>query len=245
VKDNFSTQSHLYATYRPHYPSALFDYLISLVAQKKKAWDCGTGNGQVAYDLAKYFDDVYATDISPSQLENARQAPSIHYSLQPAEKTNFESSFFDLIVVAQAIHWFDFDAFYAEVRRTAKPQALLAVLGYARLEISRSIDQRILNFYEHIIGSYWDKERKYLDEKYATIPFPFEEIKGPRFEIVQDWTLKQVMGYLDTWSAVKHFIRQNGYSPLPDLQLELAPLWESEPSKKVRFPLLVRIGKLG
>ena len=245
MKDNFSTQSDKYAKYRPAYPSDLFEYLSSNVQNKQNAWDCGTGNGQIACELAKTFDNVFATDISQSQIDNALQTGNIFYSVQPAEKTTFDSELFDLIVVAQAIHWFDFDKFYAEVRRTAKNNALLCVTGYGRLEISEKIDNVIADFYDNVIGKYWDKERKYIDENYKTIPFPFDEIQVPDFVNTQHWTLEHLIGYLNTWSAVKHFIRQNGFNPVDNLQSEIEKLWGSEQTKQIHFPLLLRAGRTG
>lgn len=242
MKDNFSTQSDKYAKYRPVYPSDLFAYLNSIVQNKQNAWDCGTGNGQVAFELAKTFDKVFATDISQSQIDNALKAENIFYSVQPAEKTNFNNQLFDLVVVAQAIHWFNFEQFYAEVKRTAKENALLCVVGYGKLEISEQIDDLINNFYENVIGEYWDKERKYIDENYKTIPFPFKEIQTPDFINIKHWTLEHLIGYLNTWSAVKHFIRQNQYNPVDKLQSEIEQLWDNDQSRQVRFPLLLRIG---
>jgi len=244
MKDNFSTQSDKYAKYRPTYPSNLFEFLNSKIQDKHNAWDCGTGNGQVAYELAKTFDNVFATDISQSQIDNALQAANISYSLQPAEKTNFDNGLFDLIVVAQAIHWFDFDKFYTEVKRTAKDNALLSVVGYGKFEISEQIDNVIADFYNNVICKYWDKERKYIDDNYKTIPFPFDEIQTPNFVNTQYWTLEHLIGYLNTWSAVKHFIKQNGYNPIDKLQKDIEQLWGNEQTKQVHFPLLLRIGKL-
>jgi ubiquinone/menaquinone biosynthesis C-methylase UbiE len=244
MKDNFSMQSDKYAKYRPTYPSDLFKFLNSNIKDKRNAWDCGTGNGQVAYELAKTFDNVFATDISQSQIDNALQADNISYSVQPGEKTNFDKELFDLIVVAQAIHWFDFDKFYAEVRRTAKDKALLCVVGYGKLEISEQINNVIADFYNNVIGKYWDKERKYIDENYTTIPFPFEELQRPDFAITQHWTLEHLIGYLNTWSAVKHFIKQNGFNPVDKLQSEIEKFWDNEQIKQVRFPLLLRIGRI-
>ncbi len=112
MKDLFSKQSDQYAKFRPTYPDALFEYLNRLPIQKNMAWDCGTGNGQIAISLASSFMEVYATDISSNQLNNAPECKNIYYSQQAAEKTNFEPNTFDLITVAQAIHWFDFEKFY-------------------------------------------------------------------------------------------------------------------------------------
>ena len=244
MKDNFSSQSDRYAKYRPTYPSDLFEFLNLKVQNKNNVWDCGTGNGQVAYELANTFDNVFATDISQSQIDNALKADNISYSVQPAEKTNFDNGLFDLIVVAQAIHWFDFDKFYTEVKRTAKNNALLCVIGYGKLEISEQIDKAITDFYDNIIGKYWDKERKYIDENYQTIPFPFDEIQTPNIVNIQYWTLEHLIGYLNTWSAVKHFIRQNKYNPIDKLQKDIEQIWDNEQTKQVYFPLLLRIGRI-
>lgn len=244
MKDNFSSHSDQYAKYRPTYPPALYRYLYGHVADKQCAWDCGTGNGQVARELAKVFDRVFATDISQAQLDNALQAPHIHYSVQPAERTNFKAGLFDLVVVAQAIHWFDFERFYGEVRRTAKAGALIAVIGYGRITVSEPIDRLLTDFYGQTLGNYWDEERRYIDEGYQTIPFPFDEIEAPAFESRHEWTLEHLIGYLNTWSAVKHFIRQRGYNPVDSLQREIERHWHDGQPKTVCFPLLLRVGRI-
>lgn len=176
MKDNFSTQSAEYAIYRPTYPQELFDFLFSLVNQKESAWDCATGNGQVARVLAQHFAGVYATDISEKQLSQALKLPNVVYSVESSEKANVPDVSFDLITVAQAIHWFNFDAFYSEVKRTLKPNGLLAVIGYGVMVIDKKVDQVVHKLYEDILGKYWDSERIYIEEGYKTIPFPFDEI---------------------------------------------------------------------
>lgn len=244
MKDNFSSLSDNYAKYRPTYPLDFFDYLNSIVPNKQNAWDCGTGNGQVAYELAKIFENVFATDISQSQIDNASKAENINYTIQPAEKTNFKDQQFDLIVVAQAIHWFDFERFYSEVRRTARENALISVVGYGRIEISEPIDHIIADFYENVIGAYWDNERKFIDENYETIPFPFDEIQTPKFVNRLQWTLEHLIGYLNTWSAVKHFIKQNRYNPIDKLQSEIEQHWDKGQTREINFPLLLRAGQI-
>ena len=244
MKDLFSSASDEYARYRPGYPASFFDYLNSLLPARQNAWDCGTGNGQVARELAKTFEAVYATDISAAQLQQALPAENIFYSVQPAEQTDFEDHIFDLVVVAQAIHWFDFDRFYAEVRRIAKKEALLCATGYGRPKISEPVDALINDFYENVIGPYWDAERHFIDEQYKTLPFPFPEMQAPEFENVLHWNLSQLIGYLNTWSAVKHFIKQNGFNPVDQLQRNLEKHWPAEEVKEVCFPLLLRIGRI-
>lgn len=242
MKDNFSQDSKQYAQFRPHYPKELFDHLLSLVKEKATAWDCGTGNGQVAGVLADYFREVYATDISQQQINEAVKRPNIYYSVQPAEQTSFNEKQFDLITIAQAIHWFRFTEFYAEAKRTLKPGGIIAVIGYGPIQTIEPLQGIIDRFYKNIVGPYWDAERRYIDELYQTIPFPFEEIKVPVFTMSYQWTLEQLIGYLKTWSAVKHYTKQHQTDPVSFIQKELAVAWPATPAITFSFPLLTRIG---
>lgn len=241
MKDNFSKQAALYAKYRPAYPPALFDFILKHVSGRALAWDCATGNGQTAKELAKYFEKIFATDISAKQIEKAAQHPSIIYSIQPAEQTGFADNSFDLITVSQALHWFRFNDFYKETKRVAKPGAVFAAWCYPLLFISPETDRLIISFYRETTGPYWDAERKYVDEKYQTIPFPFKEIKSPVFTMEYEWTINELEGYFNTWSALQKFIEVNDYNPVPQLIEQLRPFWKKE-KMKIRFPLYLRFG---
>lgn len=244
MKDNFSTISDRYAKFRPNYPQAIFDFLYPLLQQKECAWDCGTGNGQLAAELAKDFTQVYATDISQSQLDHAYAAQNIHYSLQRAERTNFQDASFDLITVGQAIHWFDIDQFNEEVRRVAKANGIIAVLGYELSNITPEVDVIVRRFYTEVIGKYWDSERQYLEQKYQTIPFPFRELETPEIYNIKLWSFETLMGYLKTWSAVQHFIEANGFDPVDQIEVELRAAWGKAEVRKVSFPIIFRVGRV-
>ena len=168
VKDKFSNQAKIYKKYRPTCPIEIYQEIIQHVKSKDSCWDCGTGNGQVAINLTKYFKTIYATDISQNQLDNAVQHENIIYKVERAERTNFLDNQFDLITIAQAIHWFDFEAFNKEVRRVSKNEGIISIWGYGLLRINPKIDQLINIFYHEIIGPYWNKERKHkTNEKSA------------------------------------------------------------------------------
>jgi SAM-dependent methyltransferase len=244
MKNNFSSGSEAYARFRPGYPPELADYLTGLAAVRDNAWDCGTGSGQMAALLAPHFGQVFATDISRSQLAEAPEMPNVFYSVQAAEATGFADRFFNLIVVAQAIHWFDFERFYAEVRRTAAPEAILAAVGYGRFHINERLDAVVKDFYENTIGNYWDKERRYIDDAYKTISFPFAELTPPALENTFEWTFEHLIGYLNTWSAVKHYIKAHHQNPVQLLEKELRTAWGGEEKKTVNFPLLLRMGQV-
>lgn len=240
--DLFSSNSQQYAEFRPTYPQALYDFIYSHVRAFEVAWDSGTGNGQAARVLSDKFKKVLATDISREQLGQAYKAASISYSLA-GEKTEFASGSIDLITVAQAIHWFDFEEFYREVNRVAKPDAILAVWGYGLLRINPDIDLLVTNFYKNTVGPYWNKQRRLIDESYKSIPFPFNEIKAPKFEISLTWSIDQLEGYLATWSAVQKFIEANEINPVSALMSQITPLWKNQ-RKTVQFPLFLRLGRV-
>jgi Methyltransferase domain len=240
-KDLFSHHSKEYAAFRPTYPKALYDFIFSHVKKFDVAWDCATGNGQAARELAAHFKIVYATDISVKQIENADRQGNIIYSVGQAEKTSFADNSFDLITVAQAIHWIDFDLFYPEVNRVAKPNAVLAGWGYGLLSIDPIIDEVLTDFYVKVVGPYWDRERKLIDEKYETIPFPFEEVKSSAFTFSFGWTLDELQGYLGTWSAVQKFLKANRFNPVDKFIEDIRPYWKKE-KQAVRFPLFLRLG---
>jgi len=121
--NHFNQQSDQYFLCRPDYPDALFDYLAEQVDSKARVWDCGTGTGQAAKSLAERFDTVIATDVNSGQLAVATPMNNIQYYCCPAEKTAIDAGSINLITVAQALHWFNFESFYAEVRRVSAPKA--------------------------------------------------------------------------------------------------------------------------
>lgn len=240
TKDRFSGHASKYAAFRPRYPEALYDFLFMQVKGFDLAWDAGTGNGQAAEVLAKRFKNVLATDISLKQLEQAVKVPNIRYEVA-GETTTLPDHSVDLVTVAQAIHWLDRQKFYAEVRRVAKPGAVVAVWVYGLLKISDKIDPILKDFYTKVVGPYWDPERKIIDNELRTIEFPFDELNVHPFAMTFSWTLAELEGYLSTWSAVQKFIEANGSDPVPGLREEIRKAVKSE-KIEIRFPMALRVG---
>ncbi len=245
-KDHFSSHAGAYARHRPRYPAELFAYLAAIAPGRGLAWDCATGNGQAALGLADHFERVVATDASARQIAEAEAHPRITYATAPAERSGIEGGTVELTTVAQALHWFDFDAFYAEVRRVSAPGARLAAWVYDLLRVTPALDAVLRRYHEEIVGPYWPPERKWVDERYETIPFPFEELSTPAFAIRADWTLAELVGYLDTWSAGRRYKKERGEDPLAIIRPELEAAWgEPEAVHSIRWPLVLRVGKVG
>lgn len=243
-EDHFSAQSRQYAQFRPLYPDAMYAYLASIAPGRSLAWDCGTGNGQAAVGLAGYFDRVSATDASADQIAHALPHPKVEYRVEGVEQVSLESGSVDLATVAQAVHWFDFDRFYAEVKRVLKPDGILAVWTYHLPQISPQVNMTLRRYYSEVLAGFWPERIRYLEERYRTLPFPFEEIVPPPFEMEARWDRNQLMGFLDSWSATQRYREQKRRHPLEEIWGELSGAWQDEKEKRmVRWEIHFRIGR--
>ena len=245
-KDHFSKRAALYATYRPHYPSALFEYLETLTGGHDLALDCGTGNGQAAVELAKHFTRVVATDPSSAQLKNATSTSNIEYRLAPAEQSGLASQSVDLVTAAQALHWFAPSSFFAEVRRVLKPDGAVAVWGYGDPVLDTPSLHELLHKFNRVkLEPYWFAERRLLLDGYRTIDFPFVEVEPPFFELLASWNFEELVGYLRTWSSTARYVEEKGVDPVSELEPSLAAEWEDpERTRLIRWPLFLRVGRL-
>jgi ubiquinone/menaquinone biosynthesis C-methylase UbiE len=243
-KDYFSKQASEYTRYRPHYPEALFEYLATLVFSHQRAWDCATGSGQAALGLTPYFEEIIATDASEKQIANVFEHKKITYLIAPAEKTGIESHSVDLIVVAQALHWFELDRFYTEARRVLQEGGVLAVWSYSLLRISSAVDRVLDHFYTNVVGPFWPPERKLVDDKYQSISFPFEELAAPPFKMETSWNLNRLVGYLGTWSSVQKFKDKHDTDPIEVVTSDLRRAWGNpEDEKGIHWPIHMRVGR--
>lgn len=244
-QDHFSEQAKQYAIHRPRYPKDIYNYLASLVSSKQIAWDAGTGSGQVAVALTDYFQHVIATDASSDQIENAFQHEQIDYRIEPAEQTSITSNSVDLVTVGTAVHWFELDAFYQEVNRVCKRNAVVAVWVYNLPTIESNVDKILDRFTNKILKPYWPERLHYLFEQYRTLPFPFEEILPPKFTMETEWNLDDLVGFLSSWSAIPIYLKAEGIHPLNKIMEDLQRSWVDSSQKKwVKWPLFFRIGRI-
>lgn len=242
--DHFSGHAAEYAKFRPRYPASLFADLAALCPQHDEAWDCGTGNGQAAVGLADHFRHVTATDASAQQIGQAELNPNVSYRVATEQQSGLADSSVDLVTVAQALHWFDTAAFFAEVQRVLKPQGVIAVWCYNLSQLGEPFDAVIHRYYAETVGPYWPPERVLVEQGYRTIPFPFAELPVPVAAMQQELTLDGLLNYLGTWSATNRFEQAQGFSPLRPLEKELIPLWgDREAPRMVTWPLAIRVGR--
>jgi SAM-dependent methyltransferase len=231
-------ESQQYASFRPNYPAELFNHLVSMCTDRVSAWDCATGTGQAAVALAKHFDSVAATDLSKEQIQHAQLHERIRYTVQSAESTTFLDQSFDLVTVAQALHWFDHPTFFAEVKRVLKPGGILAYWGYSWFQVSPEFDHAFDETVLAPLTPFWSEKSKILWSGYAEIHPPFLRLQCPPLVLQVDWTLEKLMGYVQTWSATQLAERELGPRFMPDALHHLIDFWSSPGIRTVRMPLV-------
>ncbi|MGH7584889.1 MAG: class I SAM-dependent methyltransferase [Gemmatimonadales bacterium] len=244
-RDHFSRDSDAYATFRPRYPDALSDWLAGVAPARRLVWDCATGTGQAALDLADRFERVIATDASGEQIRAAIPHSRVEYRVARAQSSGIEAGTVDLVTIAQALHWLDLGSFYDEVRRVARPGALLAAWTYGISHVLPAVDEVVDRFYRGTVGPWWPPERVHVDRRYADLPFPFPRLAAPEFNIEAHLTLDAYVGYLSTWSATRRYIQAGLGNPLPEVRAELARHWgDAAQARRVAWPLALLAGRV-
>lgn len=242
--DHFSSVSTAYATFRPHYPRALFEFISSIAQNHRRAWECGAGSGQATTDLVEYFDEVIATDISAKQIASALPHPRVRWIVSPAESTPIASQSIDLIAVAQALHWFDHKRFNAEVRRVAAPGAAIVAWMYGTPRMEGPVGAALDRLMFEILGTYWPPERNHVIAEYRTIPFPFQRIAAPTLSLEESWPLERIAGYARSWSATVQYRATHADDPVEAFEREARESWTEGEPRAIVWPLTTIAGRV-
>ena len=240
--DHFSSVAPLYAVARPSYPPELITYLAELAPGRHLAWDCGTGSGQAAVPLAAEFERVVATDPSEAQLRHAAVEPRVEYRVGAEAASGLPDGSCDLVTVAQAAHWLNLPAFYAEADRVLRPRGVLALWGYAKIHVLPEVDAFVAWFEHQRVGRHWPPGRELATGEYRSLAFPYVRIAAPAFVMTRHWTAAEFLAYVATWSAVDRCRQAEGQDPVPELAAKLEPLW-GDSRREVCWPLHMIVGR--
>ncbi len=228
----FSKKSDLYEVARPLYPENIYQYLAQLAPSNGAAWDCACGNGQAAISLVRHFESVSATDVSEEQIAHAKQHKNIQYSVSPSEETPFADNSFDLACVAQALHWFDFEKYWPEVKRVLKPNGVFAAWGYVWPSVNSEFDPLFSKTVLEVIEPYWAPQNQLLCDHYQNVEFPFTPIDTPKFEMKVTWTLDEFMSFIRTFSATRLCIEEQGEDFFLAARQALVSSWGAPSNKR-------------
>jgi SAM-dependent methyltransferase len=238
--DHFSGHADLYARARPTYPDSLIVELALLAPGRELAWDSGTGNGQAARLLARHFAHVHATDASAQQIAAAEPAENIHFGVEPAERCSLPDSSADLVVTAQAMHWYNLDRFYGEAQRVLRPGGLLAAIGYGWFYVDPIIDEIVGRTLLKPLEPVWAPGNWLLVDGYRTIPFPGQEVRLTPCAVHLVWSREQLEAYVRSWSAVQRL----GSELVVEAFAEIAEHWPGEQPRHVFMPVVTRAARL-
>ncbi|HEY2344835.1 MAG TPA: class I SAM-dependent methyltransferase [Xanthomonadaceae bacterium] len=244
-RDHFSGHAADYASSRPLYPAALYDWLAAQSPGREQAWDAGCGNGQASCELAARYAQVYASDPSAEQVAAARRLHNIRYAVEAAERCSLPDACTDLVTVAQAMHWFDVPVFQAQARRILRPGGVFAAWTYAKSTVTPEVDLPFGRLHDELLEDWWPDGRLDALNGYANLPFAFERIAGvPAFAMRCDWNYAQFTAYLRSWSACQRYARATGKDALDLIDRELREAWgDLAQIRTVSWPLTVHAGR--
>jgi SAM-dependent methyltransferase len=238
----FARAAAHYAAVRPGYPPALVEQLAALAPARDLAWDCGTGNGQLALALAEHFARVVATDVSPEQLAQAPAHARVDYRVMAAEDAVLPRGRVALLTVAQAVHWFDVGRFWPRALDALGDGGVCAVIGYGGFDASPYTEPLRSSGVLERIAPYWAAGNRMVWDGYRALPFPFDEIDMPRFELQVSWTLERFMAYTASWSAWQRYVAAHGDDLSEPLRAAALPAW-GDAARPLAATLALRVGR--
>lgn len=125
----FTGKAEAYAKARPGYPDAAIDYINNLVPSNAVFADIGAGTGKFTVLLARNGYEVFAVEPNADMQEQLALTltsyPNAKIVDGAAEATTLPDHSVDVIICAQALHWFDPNAFWTECRRISKPGGIV------------------------------------------------------------------------------------------------------------------------
>jgi hypothetical protein len=107
------------------------------------------------------------------------------------------------------------------------------------------VDAVIAHLYGDVLGPCWPPERRLVDAGYASLEIPFTPVAAPAFEMHVDWTARQLLAYLDSWSAAQRYVKATGHDAVAAIADELLLAWHDPARERpVRWTLAMRAGRV-
>lgn len=247
----FSGTEDYYAWYRPDYPEALYEAIVSHFALggSGRLLDLGTGTGHVALALQEHFESVDGVDMNDAMLAYARQdaaaggIESVRWQESSAESFESEAGRYRLVTIGNAIHWMDGPSVLTRCHEWTAEGGGIALLDMPGMwtpdmELGREpwigalgdVVRRHLGERRRAGSGYYERAERSHEELLSDSPF--ESISAGSTSEAVTWGLDEVVGYLYSTSfANKEVLGERVEAFEADLR---STLLELEPSG--RFP---------
>lgn len=124
---SFGSVVDAYAMARPDYPDEAVRWLVG--ERPATVLELGAGTGKLTAALCALGHRVYASEPDAAMIARlASVAPAAHPLQARAEHLPLPSSSVDVVVAAQAFHWFDHERAMPEIARVLRPGGALALV---------------------------------------------------------------------------------------------------------------------
>ena len=207
----------------------MFDAIAAVVPASANVWEPGCGSGQATRGLATRFAHVHR-DRTQREADRAALGERGERRAMSASRSNRASArrwptrSVELVAVAQALHWFDREPFFAECERVLTPGGVLAAWTYQDMVVPDGCSPAVEAFRAQI-EPYWPSERAQVDAGYAGYDWPFPALPAPSLWLDAEWSLPQLLGYLGSLSAVARCRTATGERSGPSHAAALAAAW--------------------
>lgn len=124
---SFGDVADAYADHRPGYPDEAVRWLVG--TSPGRVLELGAGTGKLTAAIAGIGHDVVAVEPSAEMLRHVRRhTPAAHTVVARAEHIPLAASSVDVVVAAQAFHWFDQEQALPEIARVLRPGGVLSLV---------------------------------------------------------------------------------------------------------------------
>ncbi|MEW6056655.1 MAG: class I SAM-dependent methyltransferase [Bdellovibrionota bacterium] len=197
----FDQLATAYGSARPEYPERTASFLLEKlkVAQSVKVLDLAAGTGKFTRHVLRYTSNATAADLSPKMLEQLSQRfPSTEVVQASAEEMPFPAQTFDVVVCANAFHWFATQKSLAEIARVLKPRGSLGLIWTVLDENHDSIRSLLsqVGYHAKNIPRFQSNEWKHCFEQTDL----FTSLREKMFRSAQEYTSKTLINFLNTMS---------------------------------------------
>uniref|UniRef100_A0A131YCY3 Methyltransferase n=1 Tax=Rhipicephalus appendiculatus TaxID=34631 RepID=A0A131YCY3_RHIAP len=168
--------------------------------------DVGCGPGQSTELFCPHFRKVVGTDISETQIGIARAActaKNVSFEVSNAESLPFDDGTVALVSTVNALHWFRWDAFFAEVRRVLVDGGVFCPsLFRLRAVAEPGLEDCLEEFRYQEFKGYLTAQHDFWTYGYENTDVPFSDVRKKDFVVNEMTTLSAVLACVRTWSFV-------------------------------------------